>query len=204
MEQFFLRAVKAQLLVKANTGLFHRPALEAESLSLSSGTMAFLHSAPDLSLCKPKNGERAGVKRGHRHLRGGWVLRVFLKRSFIFFKLSNVPLHATWKSCDLIVTPLLQKTVWFSSVCSPTFQFLTSPRSDFNKVCTTFFKSTRLHQAANTRARWTHLLVMSWLYLHRRSSSSVCALFNAGRGTVKKKEKKLQVNFRLKTPVCQC
>lgn len=34
MKQFFLRAVKAQLPVKANTDLSHRPALVAESLSL--------------------------------------------------------------------------------------------------------------------------------------------------------------------------
>lgn len=91
MEQFFLRAVEAQLLVKANTGLFHRPALEAESLSLSSGTMAFLHSAPDMSLCKPRNGERAGVKRGHRRLRGRRT-RGFLERSFIYFFL-NYQIH---------------------------------------------------------------------------------------------------------------
>lgn len=52
MKQFFLRAVKAQLPVKANTDLSHRPALVAESLSLSAFTMAFLSSTLDVSLCR--------------------------------------------------------------------------------------------------------------------------------------------------------
>lgn len=51
MKQFFLRAVKAQLPVKANTDLSHRPALVAESLSLSAFTMAFLSSTLEHSKC---------------------------------------------------------------------------------------------------------------------------------------------------------
>lgn len=52
MEQFFLRAVKAQLPAKANTDLSHRPALVAESLSLFVFTMAFLSSTVVMSLCR--------------------------------------------------------------------------------------------------------------------------------------------------------
>lgn len=109
MEQFFLRAVKAQLLVKANTALFHRPALVAESLSLSSGTMAFLHSAPDMSLCRQKNRERAGVKQGPRLHRGRCTRLVFFYcfEALVIFELLNSPLHTTLKSCDLIVIPFL-------------------------------------------------------------------------------------------------
>lgn len=58
MEQFFLRAVKAQLPVKANTDLSHRPALVAESLSLSAFTMAFLSSTLDMSLCRQNKEEQ--------------------------------------------------------------------------------------------------------------------------------------------------
>lgn len=63
MEQFFLRAVKAQLPVKANTDLSHRPALVAESLS----TMAFLSLTLDTSLCR-RNEERVRhFKRYNQH-----------------------------------------------------------------------------------------------------------------------------------------
>lgn len=47
-----MRAVKAQLPVKANTDLSHRPALVAESLSLFVFTMAFLSSTVVMSLCR--------------------------------------------------------------------------------------------------------------------------------------------------------
>lgn len=60
MEQFFLRAVKAQLPVKANTDLSHRPALVAESLSLSAFTMAFLSSTLDMSLCRQNEKKKSG------------------------------------------------------------------------------------------------------------------------------------------------
>lgn len=58
MEQFFLRAVKAQLPVKANTELSHRPALVAESLSPSAFTMAFLNSTLDMNLCTQNKEEQ--------------------------------------------------------------------------------------------------------------------------------------------------
>lgn len=104
-----MRAVKAQLLVKANTALFHRPALVAESLSLSSGTMAFLHSAPDMSLCRQKNRERAGVKQGPPTPPGALHAFAFFYcfEALGIFELLNSPLHTPWKSCDLIVMPLL-------------------------------------------------------------------------------------------------
>lgn len=57
MEQFFLRAVKAQLPVKANTDLSHRPALAAESLSVPACTMAFLSFTPHTSLCRRNKDE---------------------------------------------------------------------------------------------------------------------------------------------------
>lgn len=47
-----MRAVKAQLPVKANTDLSHRLALVAESLSLLVFTMAFLSSTVVMSLCR--------------------------------------------------------------------------------------------------------------------------------------------------------
>lgn len=46
----------AQLPVKANTDLSHRPALVAESLSAF--TMAFLSSTLDMSLCRQNKEER--------------------------------------------------------------------------------------------------------------------------------------------------
>lgn len=46
----------AQLPVKANTDLSHRPALVAESLSAF--TMAFLSSTLDMSLCRQNEEER--------------------------------------------------------------------------------------------------------------------------------------------------
>lgn len=67
MEQFFLRAVKAQLPVKANTDLSHRPASETESLFLTALTVAFLRSTIDLMRLK-----RSKSKKELQHWRRSW------------------------------------------------------------------------------------------------------------------------------------
>lgn len=167
MEQFFLRAVKTQLPVKANTDLSHRPALVAESLSLAVFTMAFLSSVLDMSLCgqnKDQQIQHSKALQCRRSRRWQCVVTVTEERGGGGRGVCVCVCLWIWKGC--------------SGICV-----------SVNIKC--------------KNQTVSYLFVISWLYLHRRSSSSACAVFKAVERHAQKwdinlKKTKQNMNFDLK------